>query len=262
MTRSATCSLARKMPLCQSMASTSVVLPWSTWAMMATLRMSGRCGMSFTVPRMEWRTSDARWGIMTSPIRRSHVQGGSFVKARIAIIALVALFVTFVLPVPGPIGPVGAQQPDPPGTQGTPKGGKKVKQTRGHHHGEGRRDRPRVLPGGCAQDGGELRDAGQEGLLRRGDLPPRGARTSSSRAAIPRATAPAGPATPSRTSSTSRSTSAARWRWRARQDPDSAGSQFYITLGPRRIPRRPVHRLRHGSPPAWRSSTRSRWATR
>ena len=41
-TRSATCSLARKMPLCQSIASTSVVLPWSTWAMMARLRTSSR----------------------------------------------------------------------------------------------------------------------------------------------------------------------------------------------------------------------------
>ena len=38
MTRSATRSLARKMPLWCSRASTSVVLPWSTWAMMATLR--------------------------------------------------------------------------------------------------------------------------------------------------------------------------------------------------------------------------------
>ena len=41
MTRSATRSLARKMPLCHSMASTSVVLPWSTWAMMARLRYWG-----------------------------------------------------------------------------------------------------------------------------------------------------------------------------------------------------------------------------
>ena len=41
-TRSATCSLARKVPLCQSIASTSVVLPWSTWAMMARLRTSSR----------------------------------------------------------------------------------------------------------------------------------------------------------------------------------------------------------------------------
>ena len=40
-TRSTTCSLARKMPDCQSMASTSVVLPWSTCAMMATFLMSG-----------------------------------------------------------------------------------------------------------------------------------------------------------------------------------------------------------------------------
>src|SRR5262249_43759077 len=36
-TRSATASLARKMPLCLSMASTSVVLPWSTCAIMAML---------------------------------------------------------------------------------------------------------------------------------------------------------------------------------------------------------------------------------
>ena len=39
MTRSTICSLARKVPLCFSMASTSVVLPWSTWAMMAMLRI-------------------------------------------------------------------------------------------------------------------------------------------------------------------------------------------------------------------------------
>ena len=42
MTRSWTCSLARKVPLCHSMASTRVVLPWSTWAMMAMLRRSSR----------------------------------------------------------------------------------------------------------------------------------------------------------------------------------------------------------------------------
>ncbi len=33
---------SRKTPLCLSIASTSVVLPWSTWAMMATLRISER----------------------------------------------------------------------------------------------------------------------------------------------------------------------------------------------------------------------------
>ncbi len=39
-TRSATRSFARKMPLWWSMASTRVVFPWSTWAMIATFRRS------------------------------------------------------------------------------------------------------------------------------------------------------------------------------------------------------------------------------
>src|SRR5512147_3228422 len=39
MTRSTWVSFSRKMPLWLSMASTSVVLPWSTWAMMAMLRV-------------------------------------------------------------------------------------------------------------------------------------------------------------------------------------------------------------------------------
>src|SRR5262245_52816261 len=43
-TRSATSWLARNAPDCQSIASTSVVLPWSTWATIATLRMSSRVG--------------------------------------------------------------------------------------------------------------------------------------------------------------------------------------------------------------------------
>src|SRR5215207_5523453 len=42
MTRSFTSWLARKAPDCQSIASTRVVLPWSTWATMATLRRSWR----------------------------------------------------------------------------------------------------------------------------------------------------------------------------------------------------------------------------
>jgi len=40
MTRSATCWLSRKVPDCRSNWSTRVVLPWSTWAMMAMLRMA------------------------------------------------------------------------------------------------------------------------------------------------------------------------------------------------------------------------------
>src|SRR5579872_2257532 len=39
MTRSTCCSLDRNVPLCCSMASTSVVLPWSTCAMIAILRI-------------------------------------------------------------------------------------------------------------------------------------------------------------------------------------------------------------------------------
>ena len=42
MTRSATSWFSRKEPDCQSIASTSVVLPWSTWATIATLRRSSR----------------------------------------------------------------------------------------------------------------------------------------------------------------------------------------------------------------------------
>src|SRR4051794_2414146 len=42
MTRSATSWFARKAPDCQSIASTSVVFPWSTCATIATLRMSSR----------------------------------------------------------------------------------------------------------------------------------------------------------------------------------------------------------------------------
>src|SRR3954454_7544807 len=48
MTRSATSWFSRNAPDCQSIASTSVVFPWSTWAMMATLRRSSRRCMAPT----------------------------------------------------------------------------------------------------------------------------------------------------------------------------------------------------------------------
>lgn len=51
MTRSSTCSLVRKVPLCLSSASTSVVLPWSTWAIMATLRMSSLVFKTLHLPK-------------------------------------------------------------------------------------------------------------------------------------------------------------------------------------------------------------------
>ena len=44
-TRSFTSWFSRKAPDCHSIASTSVVLPWSTWATIATLRMSSRRAM-------------------------------------------------------------------------------------------------------------------------------------------------------------------------------------------------------------------------
>ena len=47
MTRSATSWLARNAPDCQSIWSTSVVLPWSTWATIATLRRSSRTAIGF-----------------------------------------------------------------------------------------------------------------------------------------------------------------------------------------------------------------------
>src|SRR4051794_12065306 len=59
MTRSAWCSWAANTPDWLSMASTSVVLPWSTWAMMATLRMSVRAGMGGSRVAGVWR----RWAL-------------------------------------------------------------------------------------------------------------------------------------------------------------------------------------------------------
>src|SRR3954453_18529079 len=51
MTRSATSWFARKAPDCQSIASTSVVLPWSTWATIATLGGSSRRAGRSAIPR-------------------------------------------------------------------------------------------------------------------------------------------------------------------------------------------------------------------
>ena len=57
MTRSATAWFSRKAPDCQSIASTRVVLPWSTWATMATLRRSSRAGTTgHGTPAVEGRT--------------------------------------------------------------------------------------------------------------------------------------------------------------------------------------------------------------
>ena len=46
-TRSVSASCSANTPVWRSTASTSVVLPWSTWAMIATLRMSERSGTTY-----------------------------------------------------------------------------------------------------------------------------------------------------------------------------------------------------------------------
>src|SRR3954447_9519045 len=76
MTRSVSAAPSRNAPDWRSMASTSVVLPWSTWAMIATLRRSSReaeavpgtaltlAGARHALPRavVEEGTEDAREG--------------------------------------------------------------------------------------------------------------------------------------------------------------------------------------------------------
>ena len=61
-TRSVISWLARKAPVWRSMASTNVVLPWSTWATMATLRRSSRTDMGLTRLVAGWtpQPEDAR----------------------------------------------------------------------------------------------------------------------------------------------------------------------------------------------------------
>jgi peptidyl-prolyl cis-trans isomerase B (cyclophilin B) len=76
---------------------------------------------------MQWRTSRALGhNDAFDPLR---TRRRSVVNARIAIIVVVALLAALVLPVPGPIGPVGAQSPTPRAPGSAPKGGQKVKQT-------------------------------------------------------------------------------------------------------------------------------------
>jgi len=59
-TRVATSWFLRNAPDCQSMASTSVVLPWSTWATIATLRMSLRSMSTTDEPRRSLPPPPAR----------------------------------------------------------------------------------------------------------------------------------------------------------------------------------------------------------
>ena len=70
MTRSATASLARKVPAWRSMASTRVVLPWSTWAMMAMLRIVGAHRRRFPILWCRCRCV----GVLLKPAKTRPVQ--------------------------------------------------------------------------------------------------------------------------------------------------------------------------------------------
>src|SRR4051812_42797054 len=76
MTRSATSWFSRNAPDCHSMASTSVVLPWSTWAMIATLRMFSIWAMKFRQPM---RLPPATRAPVRKPGSVAPVMGGQIV---------------------------------------------------------------------------------------------------------------------------------------------------------------------------------------
>src|SRR5262245_64582783 len=116
MIRSATAWFSRKSPDCQSMASTRVVLPWSTWAMMAMLRMLSRCCISASYhgpPRISpsWRAV-----IMTATFIPSG--GLAMIRFLTALVSVAALTV----------GVVFAQAPTttPPAAPAPPAAAKKV----------------------------------------------------------------------------------------------------------------------------------------
>src|SRR5262245_46959611 len=125
--RSGTVSLARKIPLCHSMASTSVVLPWSTWAMIARLRRSGRVAVVMSI-QSNIRPDDKMGGA------GDHGRSGYACRAMARA--------------------VGGRD----GVARRPSGraGEADAPIRGHRHGQGRRDPDRALPGGRAQDRREL----------------------------------------------------------------------------------------------------------
>src|SRR5579883_53825 len=87
MTRSATASLARKVPDWRSIASTSVVFPWSTWAIMAILRMFVLMDTDFlsslqTLVRIVSRIAVRRAG---SAENASCIQSTAFVEKKVRI---------------------------------------------------------------------------------------------------------------------------------------------------------------------------------
>ncbi|MDP9613270.1 hypothetical protein JOF35_005608 [Streptomyces demainii] len=84
MTRSSTCWWAANAPACLSMASTRVVLPWSTWATMATLRMSWRVGITSALLPVSWVAARSLCGAPSAGLitPRPHPHGTGTARGR------------------------------------------------------------------------------------------------------------------------------------------------------------------------------------
>src|SRR5262245_1894818 len=114
MIRSATAWFSRKSPDCQSMASTRVVLPWSTWAMIAMLRMLSRCCISASYH-----------GPCTSPSWRAVIMTATFIPP--GGLAMIRFLTALVGVVALTVGVAFAQAPTtPPAAPAPPAAAKKV----------------------------------------------------------------------------------------------------------------------------------------
>ena len=99
------------------------------------------------------------------------------------------------------------------------------------HHGKGRRHRHRVLSRRRAQDGGQLRQARQEGLLRRRHVPSRG-EGFVIQGGDPKGNGTGGPGYTIQAEFNKQKHVRGAVAMARTQDPNSAGSQFYICLAP------------------------------
>src|SRR6185436_13745157 len=115
MIRSATAWFSRKSPDCQSMASTRVVLPWSTWAMIAMLRMLSRCCIC---PSYHGRARGL--------LRRAAIMAATFTPS--GGLAMIRFLTALVGVAALPVGVALAQTPapTPPATPAPPAAAKKA----------------------------------------------------------------------------------------------------------------------------------------
>ena len=126
---------------------------------------------------------------------------------------------------------------------------------RGHHARQRQADPHRVLPRGRAEDGRELRDAGQEGVLRRPQLP-RVVPDFVVQGGCPKGDGTGGPGYQIKAEFNKQKHVRGSVAMARSQHPDSAGCQFYITYGatPTSTTATPSSAR---SSPAWRRSTAS-----